>query len=563
MTDGLHNRVGQPNENSMSTTGDPVDNLTLATSFLKDTAWSAAGVPRVDRLYAVGLSQTTYHQSLLNLVSLMNRGVPTAGGAVPPGYINYADASRNLSAGNQLAQFFTKVLWDYLGYTEYVDPIVNVSPANVYSRTVQIAGANQVVLVVGWQNANAAVTASLINPATGQSIGACQRSTFSVACLADAGALKGLTSVEVRAFARLDTQVMIEVATRNTLRAEPRLPKLVYNTGDSIPFQVALRLAGLPIVANANTSIKVTANLVQPAGALGTVLGNAKVTKGALDAALGANKDLTPAAAKLSLLGRDQLPGYRSPPTLELRDDGKSGDGAAGDGVFGVLVPANLPGLYQLTAQAAMGSVFTGWRGGYCTGAATCVVRADDAKFITAEFTSLAGPFELTGVRSRATHGAVPQERAVDHLQAINASPTVESRVSGAGHQIVFQFSGNVSVAGTASVVDANNQPAGSATPTPVANEVLVSVTGVADGARVRVKLDGVNGSLNVSAPLVFLIGDADGNRSVNSIDRDAIKARAGQLANSGNQQYDINRSGRITAADIAAAKARNGRAAP
>ena len=168
-----------------------------------------------------------------------------------------------------------------------------------------------------------------------------------------------LTSVEVRAFARLDTQVMIEVATRNTLRAEPRLPKLVYNTGDSIPFQVALRLAGLPIVANANTSIKVTGSLVQPAGALGTVLGNAKVTKGALDAALGANKDLTPAAAKLGLLGRDQLPGYRSPPALELRDDGKSGDGAAGDGVFGVLVPANLPGLYQLTAQAAMSALMS------------------------------------------------------------------------------------------------------------------------------------------------------------------------------------------------------------
>jgi hypothetical protein len=216
-----------------------------------------------------------------------------------------------------------------------------------------------------------------------------------------------------------------------------------------------------------------------------------------------------------------------------------------------------------LTATPAMGSVFNGWRGGHCTGTGACVVRADDAKFVTAEFTSLAGPLNLIGVRSRATHGAESFDRMVDHLQPINGSPTVESRIGGVGHQVVFQFSANVGVAGTASVVNSNDQPAGSATPILMGNEVLVSLTGVTDGARVRVKLNGVDGSLNVSTPLVFLVGDADGSRSVNTADRDAIKARAGQLANSGNQQYDINRSGRITAADIAAAKARNGRTAP
>ncbi|MBL8514084.1 MAG: hypothetical protein JNJ55_08820, partial [Betaproteobacteria bacterium] len=216
-----------------------------------------------------------------------------------------------------------------------------------------------------------------------------------------------------------------------------------------------------------------------------------------------------------------------------------------------------------LTATPAIGSAFNGWRGGYCTGTGTCTVRADDAKFLTAEFVSLAGPFELIGVRTRAMHGTAPLDRAVDHLQALNASPTVESRVGGTGHQIVFQFSGNVGVAGTASVVDANNQAIGSATANPAANEVAVTVTGVADGTRIRVKLAAVNGALDVSAPLVLLVGDADGNGIVNGTDRDAIKSRAGQTANSGNQRYDVNRSGAITAADIAAAKARNGRSAP
>ncbi len=216
-----------------------------------------------------------------------------------------------------------------------------------------------------------------------------------------------------------------------------------------------------------------------------------------------------------------------------------------------------------LTATAASGSVFNGWRGGYCTGTATCSVQADDAKLITAEFTSLSAPLDLISVRSRATHGAVALDRTIDSSQLVTGTPTVESRVGGAGHQIVFEFNGNVSVAGTASMVDANNQPVGSATATPVANEVRVTLSGVADGARVRVMLNGVNGTLNVSAPIAFLVGDANGDRTVGPDDQAAIKSRAGQTAQTANQKYDINRTGRITAADIAAAKARNGRTAP
>ena len=47
----------------------------------------------------------------------------------------------------------------------------------------------------------------------------------------------------------------------------------------------------------------------------------------------------------------------------------------------------------------------------HCTGTGPCVVRADDAKFITAEFTSLSGPLDLIGVRSRAMHGAAPLDQ--------------------------------------------------------------------------------------------------------------------------------------------------------
>ncbi|MBL8520810.1 MAG: hypothetical protein JNK75_09060, partial [Betaproteobacteria bacterium] len=216
-----------------------------------------------------------------------------------------------------------------------------------------------------------------------------------------------------------------------------------------------------------------------------------------------------------------------------------------------------------LTATAAMGSAFTGWRGGHCAGTGVCVVRADDAKFITAEFTSLSGPLELVGVRSRAMHGAAPLDRGLDHTQTLAGAPTVESRVGGNGHSVVFQFSGTVGVAGTASIVNAAEQPIGTATVSALANEVIVAIGGVADGARGMVKLNGVNGSINASAPIVFLTGDVDGTRSVNANDATATKARAGQSANNGNQQYDINRSGRITAADIAAVKARNGRTAP
>ena len=154
-------------------------------------------------------------------------------------------------------------------------------------------------------------------------------------------------------------------------------------------------------------------------------------------------------------------------------------------------------------------------------------------------------------------------ELVVDETQAINGAVTVEPRATGAGHTLVFHFSGPVSSAGNVAVVDpqSGGMPGGTALPS--GNDVVVSLFGIADNHRATVTLTGVNGATNASASLGFLVGDVNGSRSVTPTDIQQIKARAGQATNAGNFRFDLNTSGIIGAADIASVKARSGLVLP
>lgn len=163
----------------------------------------------------------------------------------------------------------------------------------------------------------------------------------------------------------------------------------------------------------------------------------------------------------------------------------------------------------------------------------------------------------LTAVLSRKTHGSAGDFELMIDTSLIAPAVTVEPRAIGAGHTIVFQFSGPVNAAGTASV-----SPAGTAVAAFSGNEVRVALTNVADNQRVTVTLSGVNGSLNPpSVSIGFLVGDVNNTRSVNPADLSAIRARAGQTVDGSNWRFDLNTSGTVTASDIAAVKARQGRA--
>ena len=144
-------------------------------------------------------------------------------------------------------------------------------------------------------------------------------------------------------------------------------------------------------------------------------------------------------------------------------------------------------------------------------------------------------------------------------MQSISGAVTVEPRIIGSGHTIVFRFGGAITAAGNVSVV-----PVGTATATHAGNEVLVSLTNVPNIQRVTITLTGVNGLVANPPPisLGFLVGDVNNTRSVDQGDISGVKARSGQSTTALYFQFDVNTSGAINSSDISdisAVKARAG----
>lgn len=158
----------------------------------------------------------------------------------------------------------------------------------------------------------------------------------------------------------------------------------------------------------------------------------------------------------------------------------------------------------------------------------------------------------LQSAKSRKTHGSLPGTFDVD----INtAGPiSVEPRIGQNGHLIVFRFSGAINNAGAAQVT-----PVGTAA-APVMNgdTVEVTLTGIPDNQRVTISLTGVNGIVPATVTMGFLVGDVSSSGLVSAADIAAVKARAGPV-NTTNARYDIVTSGTINAASATAAKSRSG----
>lgn len=173
-------------------------------------------------------------------------------------------------------------------------------------------------------------------------------------------------------------------------------------------------------------------------------------------------------------------------------------------------------------------------------------------------------PLSLNAVQSRKTHGQAGDfDLLLDTAPIISGPVTVEPRTSGGAHLIVFQFNGLISATGSVSVVGSSGMPIGTSSVTSSGNDVLVTLTGVADNSRATVSLANVNGTLNPSASIGFLIGDVNNSRSVNSSDISSVKARSGQTTDATNFKFDINASGAINSSDISAVKARSGLVLP
>ncbi len=167
----------------------------------------------------------------------------------------------------------------------------------------------------------------------------------------------------------------------------------------------------------------------------------------------------------------------------------------------------------------------------------------------------------LSSVVSRKTHGTMGDfDIVLDTSQDIAAAVTVEPRMIGTGHRIVFHFDRTVETIGTVTSVDVNGAAIGTVQgATITGSDLTVTLTGVPDVSRVLVSVPGVNGTLGVAVAIGFLAGDVNGSRSVNASDINGVKARSGEDANSGNFKFDLNASGTINTSDISAVKARSG----
>ncbi len=167
-------------------------------------------------------------------------------------------------------------------------------------------------------------------------------------------------------------------------------------------------------------------------------------------------------------------------------------------------------------------------------------------------------------VFSRKQHGTYTGNLPVDETAMFNAA-TIEPRSIGAGHQIVFVFNNPVSSANV-SVTDAMDVPIVGANASPSFNgsELIVTVTGVADKTRVKVKATGVNGALNVETPIAFLYGDVNQTGRVTAADIAAIKAKGTVMqVGAANFLIDVNVNGGIASSDISAVKAKSGNVLP
>ena len=167
----------------------------------------------------------------------------------------------------------------------------------------------------------------------------------------------------------------------------------------------------------------------------------------------------------------------------------------------------------------------------------------------------------LTSVVSRKLHNGVARDLPIAFGLPSGAPPTIEPRLIGSGHRIVFQsIFGGATIPGGITLLP----NIGNASATVVGNELIVTLTGIPDIQRITLTLNNYEGTgQDESVSIGFLAGDVSGSGGVNSGDISAVKARIGQFVGTSNFKYDLNLTGDIGATDVSVVKSRAGKSLP
>ena len=178
-----------------------------------------------------------------------------------------------------------------------------------------------------------------------------------------------------------------------------------------------------------------------------------------------------------------------------------------------------------------------------------------------------------TSIVSRKTHGAA----GTFDVDLKPPAPGIECRTGGAtnDHTVVVTFATPVTVIGNGTVkaqvtsgtgqVGTGGVPNGNAV-TVSGAVVTVSLTNIANAQRLTIAIYGVNDgtiSGDVVLPMSALLGDTNGNGSVNAGDVAQTKGQSGQPVTAANFREDVNANGSINAGDVALVKSKSGTALP
>jgi hypothetical protein len=166
----------------------------------------------------------------------------------------------------------------------------------------------------------------------------------------------------------------------------------------------------------------------------------------------------------------------------------------------------------------------------------------------------------LTNAVSRKMHNTTP----FDINLPPNGEPGVECRSSSPGHTLVFAFTTNV-VSGSA-IVTAGTGTAGTATF--AGSTMTVPLTGVPDAQKITVTLNGVTDASShvmpsTSVSMNVLLGDTNGNKTVNSTDVSQTKSQSGSAISTANFRSDNSVNGIINATDVSQVKINSGHGLP
>ena len=200
-----------------------------------------------------------------------------------------------------------------------------------------------------------------------------------------------------------------------------------------------------------------------------------------------------------------------------------------------------------------------------CTAAATNAVGTGAASAAVIVTPTSTPPPVLQAVKSRKFHRNLGNlDVTIDTTKAIGDRITVEPRTGTGIHLLRFEFDRTITIPGAVTAVDANGVSVGAVTIRPGGNTVEVTLSGVPDGKRVRVRLINVEG-MGVDADIAvgFLVGDITMSGQVNAADISASKSRQGKPLVPANAIFDIDGDGIIDTRDVSAVKARSGKTMP